>query len=134
MSKIASILACCVAASMFSFGALALPGSPAPAKMAAFDVTLVRNFCGPGLHRGPDGGCIPDRVPYGYAEAPIFGVPYVAPPAFGLPYVAAPVVGLPYVAPPVVGLPYIGRREYVAPRACPYGYVYLSASGHCVAI
>ena len=124
MSKIASILACCVAASMFSFGALALPGSPAPAKMAASDVTLVRNFCGPGLHRGRDGGCIPDRVPYGYAEAPIFGVPYVAPPAFGLPYVAAP----------VVGLPYIGRREYVAPRACPYGYVYLSASGHCVAI
>jgi hypothetical protein len=123
-----------VASAMFSFGALAFPGSPVPVQVAAPEITLVRAFCGPGLHRGPDGGCIPDSLPYGYVDTPIFGLPYVAPPAFGLPYIGPPIVGLPYLTPPVVGVPYIGRREYVAPRACPYGYAYLSHSGRCVAI
>jgi hypothetical protein len=51
---------------IFSFDAQALPGSPAPAQMAAPDVMLVRDFCGLGFHRGPYGACRPNGVPYGY--------------------------------------------------------------------
>jgi hypothetical protein len=108
MSKIASILACCAVATMFSFDAQALPGSPMRAQVAASDVILVRGSCGPGFHRDFDGSCAPDGVRYGYIEAPLFGLPYIAPPTIGLPYVAPPRVGLPYVGPPTVGLPYVG--------------------------
>jgi hypothetical protein len=100
---------------MFSFGAQALPGSPAPARLAASEVMLVRgSSCGLGFHRGPDGGCVPSSQRYvaprayglPYVAPPTFGLPYVAPPAYGLPYVAPPAFGLPYVAPPAFGLPY----------------------------
>jgi hypothetical protein len=47
MSKLASILACCAVASLFSLGAQALPGSPVPAPFAASDITPV-SACGPG--------------------------------------------------------------------------------------
>jgi hypothetical protein len=166
MSKIVSILTCCVVVSLFSFDAQALPGSRLPAQMAVSEVILVRGFCRLGFHRGPDGGCEPNGVQYGYFEAPIFGLPYVNPPTVGLPYVNPPtiglpyvnppivglpyvnpptiglpylnpptvglpyvnppIVGLPYINPPIIGLPYIGPREYVSPRACPYGYIYLA--------
>jgi hypothetical protein len=172
MSKIVSILACCVVASMVSFDAQALPGSPVRARVAASEVTLIRGFCGHRFHRDPDGDCVPNGDAYGYLEAPIFGLPYVAPPTVGLPYLGPPTVGLPYlgpptvglpylgpptvglpylgpptvglpylgpptvglpyVAPPTVGLPYLGPREFVSPRACPYGYVYFAHSHRCV--
>jgi hypothetical protein len=76
MAKMASILACGVMASIFSFDAQALPGSPASVQVAASDVIQVRGFCGLGAHRGPYGYCVPN------------GVVVVAPPAY---YVAPPV-------------------------------------------
>jgi hypothetical protein len=81
MSKIVSTLACCIAASLFSFSAVALPGSPGPAKAGMREVVPVRGFCGLGAHRGPYGACVPNGVPYGYV-APVVVVPpgYVAPP------------------------------------------------------
>ena len=120
MSGIASVLACSVAAfSMVSFAAQALPGSPAPARVAASDVTLVGGFCGPGLHRDSAHGCVPYGLPY--IEGPRVGLPYVAAPTVGLPYVAAPRVGLPYIEGPRVGLPYVaapivGLPYVAAPR------------------
>jgi hypothetical protein len=89
MSKIASILACSAMVLIFSFDAQALPGSPAPAQMAAPDVMLVRDFCGLGFHRGPYGACVPNGVPYGYV-APVVVAPYAAP------VVVAPRVVCPY--------------------------------------
>ena len=107
MPKIASMLACCAVASLFSFDAQALPGSPALAHVAAPEVMLVRGFCGLGFHRGPYGGCVRNGVPYGYVAPPV----YVAPPI--------------YVAPPVK----------VPPRVvCPYGYYYYAPYGRCVPI
>jgi hypothetical protein len=130
MSRMASILAYCVVASIFSLDAWALPDSPVLAQMAASEVTLATEFCWPGFHLGPHGGCASSSEPPGYVEAQVFGLPYIAPPAFGLPYIGPPAVGLPYIGPPVVGLPYIGPREYVSPRACPYRYLY--NAGRCV--
>jgi hypothetical protein len=78
MFKIASILACGVAASIASFDAQALPNSQALAQVAAPEVVLVRGFCGLGRHRGPYGGCVPNGVPYGYV-APVVVAPYAAP-------------------------------------------------------
>jgi hypothetical protein len=92
--KIASILACCLAALTFSFGAQAFPSTFTP-QVAASDVLQARGFCGLGAHRGPYGYCVPN------------GVVVVAPPAY---YVAPPVA----VVPPVV-CPY-GYYYYV-----PYG-------------
>jgi hypothetical protein len=119
MSNIPSILSCCVLASLCSFHAQALPGSPVPAHLSASEVTLVKGGCWRGFHRDIDGECIPN----GYLEP--LGLPYVEPPAVRLPYVG-PTVGLPYVAPPAVGLPYVGPTvalPYVAPPAVglPYG-------------
>src|SRR5216684_1442940 len=76
MSKIASILACGVVASMFSFDVQAFPGLPASAQVAAPEVTRVRDFCGLGFHRGPYGACVPNGVPYGYV-APVVVAPAV---------------------------------------------------------
>ena len=105
MPKIASGLACFVVASIFSFGAQALPGSPAPAQVTSSEIVQVRGFCGLGFHRGPYGNCVPNGVPYGYV-APVV----VAPPFM--------------VAPPVVVVP---------PRVvCPYGYYYYAPYGRCV--
>jgi hypothetical protein len=89
MSKAASILACGAMALIFSFDARALPGSSAPAQVAAPDVMLVRDFCGLGFHRGPYGACRPNGVPYGYV-APVVVAPYAAP------VVVAPPVVCPY--------------------------------------
>ncbi|MBU6461113.1 MAG: hypothetical protein KGL35_28860 [Bradyrhizobium sp.] len=65
-----------------------------------------------------------------YVPPPDIGLRYAPPPDGGLPYVGPPPVGLPYMEAPYVGLPYIGPPEYVAPRACPYGYFY--SGYHCV--
>src|SRR5664279_3794035 len=116
MSRIASMLACCAVASVFSFGAQAFPGSRAPAtQVAAPEVTLVRGFCGLGFHRGPYGGCMRNGVPYGYVAPPV----YVGPPVYAVPpvHVGPPV----YAAPPVV-----------VPRVCPYGYYFYAPYGRCV--
>jgi hypothetical protein len=86
MSKIASILACCVMTSMISFGAQALPSLPAPAQVVASDIIPVRDFCGLGFHRGPYGACVPNGAPYGYV-APVVVLP---------PGVVAPRVACPY--------------------------------------
>lgn len=141
MSKMASILSGCVVASMLSLQAQALPGSPAPARMAALEITLVKGDCGRGFHRDIDGDCVangylepwglpyvaPPAVDLPYAAAPAVGLGYVAPPAVGLPYAAAPAVGLGYVAPPAVGLPYAGapavRLPYVEPPLVRLPYV-----------
>jgi hypothetical protein len=85
MSKIASILACGVMASVFSFGAQAFPGSSTPAQVSASEVMPVRDFCGLGFHRDPYGVCVPNGVPYGYA-APVV----VAPPVMVAPRVVCP--------------------------------------------
>jgi hypothetical protein len=84
MSKIASILACGVVASIFPFSAQALPGSPA-SQVSASDVILVRDFCGLGFHRNPWGACVPNGTPYGYV-APVV----VAPAAVVAPRVVCP--------------------------------------------
>ena len=88
MSKIASILACGLVASIFSFNARAFPAPSAP-RATASDVIEVRGFCGLGFHRGPYGGCAPNGVPYGYV-APVVIAPYAAP------VVVAPRVVCPY--------------------------------------
>jgi hypothetical protein len=138
MSKMTAILAGCVAASVISFGAQAFSPAPMPIRAAVPDVTLVADYCGPGFHSAPYGGCEPNpapavEAPRHYLEGPLFGIPYAEPPRIGLPFVEGR-VGLPYVNPPVVGLPYPGPREVVWPRACPYGYTYFSHSGRCVPI
>jgi hypothetical protein len=142
MSKLTAILAGCAAASMISFGAQfsALAFSPAPTapQTGAPEVTRVADYCGPGFHAMPYGGCEPNpapvvQAPPRYIEGPYFGLPYIEPPHIGLPFVEGK-VGLPYVNPPVVGLPYVGAREVVWPRACPYGYTYFEHSGRCVPI
>ena len=103
MSKIASIVACGLVASLFSFSAEAFPGSPSP-QVSTSDVMQVRDFCGLGFHRNPWGTCVPNGTPYGYVA----------------PGYVAPVV----VAPPAV---------VVAPRvACPYGYYYYPPYNRCV--
>jgi hypothetical protein len=82
-----------VVASIFSFGAQALPGSPAPAQMTSPEIVQVRGFCGLGAHRGPYGNCVPNGVPYGYV-APLV----VAPPVVVMPRVVCP-YGYYYYAP-----------------------------------
>jgi len=82
--KLALILACSVLVSSFSFNVQALPVLSVPAQTAAPDITLVRDWCGLGFHRGPYGHCIRNgtvyappvvvapRVvcPYGYYRGP----------------------------------------------------------------
>jgi hypothetical protein len=103
MSKIASIVACGLVASLFPFSAEAFPGSPS-SQVSTSDVMQVRDFCGLGFHRNPWGTCVPNGTPYGYVA----------------PGYVAPVV----VAPPAV---------VVAPRvACPYGYYYYAPYNRCV--
>ena len=100
MPKIASILACGLAVSLFSFSAEAVPSLRAAAHVAAPEALLVRDFCGLGFHRNPWGACVPNGVPYGYV-APVVVAPY-----------AAPVM----VAPPIV-CPY-GYYYYVPYNRC----------------
>jgi hypothetical protein len=88
MSKTASIVACSLVASIFSFNAQAFSALSAP-RVTAPDIIEVRGFCGLGFHRGPYGGCVPNGVPYGYV-APLVVAPYAAP------VVVAPRVVCPY--------------------------------------
>jgi hypothetical protein len=109
MSKIASILACCVAALIFSLDARALPGLPGRAQVAGSQVTWVKGDCGRGFYR---------TTPYGVCE------PYSGPQAFGLPYVELPTARLPYAELPL-RLPYVelptARLPYVElPPRLPY--------------
>jgi hypothetical protein len=83
MAKIASILACGLAALIFSFNAQAFPSTFAP-QVAASDVIQVRGFCGLGAHRGPYGYCVPN------------GVVVVAPPPYYVPPPVMPRVVCPY--------------------------------------
>lgn len=92
MSKLASVFACGLMASIFPFNAQAFSGSPA-AQISAFDVTQVRNFCGLGFHRNPWGACVPNGAPYGYI-APLV----VAPAAVVAPRIVCP-YGYYYYAP-----------------------------------
>ena len=85
MLKIASILACGVAASIFPHSAQAFPGSSA-SQVTTSDVMVVRDFCGLGFHRNPWGACVPNGAPYGYV-APVVVAPAV---------VVAPRVVCPY--------------------------------------
>jgi hypothetical protein len=139
MSKLASILTCCVAL-MVSFQAQAFPASSVPARMTASDVTLVKGGCGSGFHRDIDGECIANRYwDHGlpYVEPPYVRLPYLGGPAVALPYVGGPAVALPYVGGPAVALPYVGgpavalpyghgpvvRLPYVAPPAIALPYI-----------
>jgi hypothetical protein len=82
LKRIALILACGVLGSLFASGVQALPISSAPAQMAAPAVTLVRDFCGLGFHRGPYGYCVRNGVYYGFPPPPppvVVGVPRVCP-------------------------------------------------------
>jgi hypothetical protein len=66
LTRIVLVLACGVLGSLFASGVQALPVSSAPAQMAAPAVTLVRDFCGLGFHRGPYGYCVRNGVYYGF--------------------------------------------------------------------
>ena len=92
MAKIASILACVLAASTFSFNAQAFPGTIAP-QVATSDVIKVRGFCGLGAHRSAYGYCVPNGV---YVVPP--PAYYVAPPVAAIPRVVCP-YGYYYYAP-----------------------------------
>ena len=82
--KLALILACSVLVSSFSFNVQALPVLSVPAQTAAPDITLVRDWCGLGFHRGPYGHCIRNGTVY---APPVVVVP---------PVVVAPRVVCPY--------------------------------------
>lgn len=108
--KLALILACGTLVSSFSFNVQALPGLSVPAQTAAPEITLVRDWCGLGFHRGPYGYCHRNGT-------------VVVPPVIVAP---SPVV----VAPsPVVVVPAV--PVVVPPLVCPYGY-FLGPYGHCL--
>jgi hypothetical protein len=75
MLKTATVLACGLAASIFSFDAQAFPGSSV-LQLAASDIVEVRDFCGLGFHRNPWRACVPNGTPYGYV-APVVVAPAV---------------------------------------------------------
>jgi hypothetical protein len=62
--KLALILACSVLVPSFSLSVQALPALSVPAQAAAPDITLVRDWCGWGFHRGPYGHCIRNGTVY----------------------------------------------------------------------
>jgi hypothetical protein len=88
MSRIASILACSVVVSIFSFEAGALPVAHFPA--VSPEVTPVRGFCGLGFHRGPYGYCVRNGVPYGYGAPVVMAPVAVAPPVVVAPRMVCP--------------------------------------------
>ncbi len=110
--KLALILACGLLASLFSSDVRALPALSGAARTAAPVITLVRDFCGLGFHRGPYGYCVRNGTVY-------------VPPVVVAP--AAPVVVVP--AAPVVVAPAV--PVVVSPIVCPYGY-YLGPYGLCL--
>ena len=85
MSKTASILACGLAASMFSFNAQAFSGRRCH-ELAASDIVEVRDFCGLGFHRNPWGACVPNGAPYGYVAPVVVAPAVVVAPRFVCPY------------------------------------------------
>jgi hypothetical protein len=111
----ALILAC--SASLFSFSVQASPIFVVPVQKAAPDITLVRDFCGLGFHRGPYGYCMRNGT------VPVPPVVVVPSPVIVAP---APVVVAPL---PVVVAPAV--QVVVPPMLCPYGY-YLGPYGHCL--
>ena len=110
LRKLFLSLACIGLVSSFSSNVQALPVLHELAQIAAPDVTLVRNWCGLGFHRGPYGYCMRNGTvavpPLVVAPSPVVVAP-------------SPVVVVP--AAPVV----------VAPIVCPYGY-YLGPYGRCL--
>jgi hypothetical protein len=70
--KLALILACGV--SSFSFNVQAVPVVSVLAQTAAPNITLVRDWCGWGFHRGPYGHCIRNGTVY---APPVVVVPPV---------------------------------------------------------
>ena len=50
------------------------------ASVGASDITLVAQGCGPGMHRGPAGGCRPNFGPRGYGPPRFYGPPRYAGP------------------------------------------------------
>jgi hypothetical protein len=94
MLKTASILACGVMASIFSYEVQAFPVASEPVHVVRPEVFQVRDFCGLGFHRGPYGNCVRNGVPYGYV-APVVVAPavVVAPRACPFGYAYAPAYG-----------------------------------------
>ena len=111
-------LACCL--SLFSFSVQASPilSSPIVQKPAP-GITLVRDFCGLGFHRGPYGYCMRNGTvpvpPVVVAPSPVVVAP--------APVLAAPTVVAPAAVVPVAPV--------VAPIVCPYGY-FLGPYGRCL--
>ena len=103
-------VACIALVSSFSFNVQALPVLHEPTQIAAPDITLVRNWCGLGFHRGPYGYC--------HRNGTVVVAPVVVAPS---PVIVAPS--------PVVVAP--AAAVVVAPIVCPYGY-YLGPYGYCV--
>ncbi len=101
MSKKLAVMACSALLSLFSFNVQALTVSSPRAQTPAPDITLVRDWCGWGFHRGPYGHCIRNGTVY---------VP---------PVVVAPRV---VVVPPVVARPVCPYGYYLGPygRCLPY--------------
>lgn len=112
----ALMLAC--GALLFSFGVQASPILFGPVQKAAPDITLVRDFCGLGFHRGPYGYCIRNGT---YPVPPVIVAPspVVVAPA---PVVVTPAPAVVAPAVPVVVAP---------PLVCPYGY-FLGPYGNCL--
>ena len=109
-NKLASILACSVLGSLFSFNVQAFPVSSPPEQVATPAVTLVHGFCGLNYHRGPGGYCVRN------------GPFYIYPPPTPTQVVAP--LGCPY------GF-YLGPDgRCFAPLACTFGY-YLGPYGQC---
>jgi len=56
-----------------SGGAKAMPVAADAGASAA--ITLIAQGCGPGMHRGPRGGCLPNYGPRGYGPPRAYGPP-----------------------------------------------------------
>ena len=56
-----------------SGGAQAMPVAADAGASAA--ITLIAQGCGPGMHRGPRGGCLPNYGPRGYGPPRAYGPP-----------------------------------------------------------
>ena len=58
---------------VLSGGAQAMPVAADAGASAA--ITLIAQGCGPGMHRGPRGGCLPNYGPRGYGPPRAYGPP-----------------------------------------------------------
>jgi hypothetical protein len=109
MSRVFTLILAC-SALLFSLSGQASPIHFGPVQKAAPDITLVRDFCGLGFHRGPYGYCMRNGT---VAMPPVIVAPS--------PVVVAPSAVVVVPAVPVV----------VPSLVCPYGYV-LGPYGHCL--